>query len=76
MIDPHDLVPGEMYDVTIQDCCVEGKLRGRFVALVNPGFSDGSGDPERDFDAAMFDFGSLSGNGWQVTAQGDKRVTC
>lgn len=55
---PPDLVPGTEYEVRFEDCCAEGKFRGRFVEILFPGYQDGSGD-EGDFEALVFDTGQI-----------------
>lgn len=58
-----DLVPGRVYDVELDDCCVEATLTGRFLSA--------TGDPE--FPDLHWDFGTIT-NGAAVYPAATPRV--
>lgn len=62
MIDINKLTPGKRYVVTFDDCCVQGILSGVFGHYENP-------DDDEELNAysgAVFDFGLVSGHGWDA----------
>lgn len=60
-----ELKVGQLYRVEFEDCCVNGYFVSRFVRIVNPGYADHSGDPDKDYDAVEFECGQITG--WAVT---------
>lgn len=50
-VDRKDLQPGQWYEVTLNDCCIQGVLVGEFRDFVR--------DEEGDVDGYRFSFGTL-----------------
>jgi len=63
--EPHKgLIPGEVYKIRLDDCCIEGELRGRFLGW---DFGDDNEEQEYDRADALFDIGRI-GPGWGAWA--------
>lgn len=56
-----ELTFGQTYHIVIEDCCVEGLIKGQFLG-VKP-YTDYLDD---DYPPHLFDFGILTGHGWRI----------
>ncbi len=51
-----ELVPGQLYEIELDDCCISGKITGRFLR-----WEFGEDDEEQDYEYAdaIFDIGRI-----------------